>query len=58
MTAVNGSAWGEDQPRGLQPRALIVTIYGLYARDVNGWLSVSSLITLMSEAGVDEPAVR
>lgn len=44
--------------RGLQPRALIVTIYGLYAREAQGWLSVSSLITLMSEAGVDEPAVR
>ena len=44
--------------RGLQPRALIVTIYGLYAREVKGWLSVSSLITLMGELGVDEPAVR
>jgi phenylacetic acid degradation operon negative regulatory protein len=58
MTTVNGSAWGEGQVRALQPRALIVTIYGLYAREVDGWLSVSSLITLMGEAGVDEPAVR
>lgn len=46
------------QGRGLQPRALIVTIYGMYAREVGGWLSVGSLIKLMSELGVDEPAVR
>ncbi len=47
-----------SQSRGLQPRALIVTIYGLYAREVGGWLSVSSLIRLMGGLGVDEPAVR
>lgn len=41
-----------------QPRALIVTVYGLYAREVGGWLSVSTLIRLMAELGVDEPAVR
>ena len=44
--------------RWLQPRALIVTIYGLYAREVGGWLSVSALIRLMGELGVDEQAVR
>lgn len=44
--------------RGLQPRALIVTIYGLYARGVGGWMSVSSLVRLLAELGVDEPAVR
>lgn len=42
----------------VRPRALIVTIYGLYARRAGGWLSVSSLIPLMAELGVDEPAVR
>jgi phenylacetic acid degradation operon negative regulatory protein len=41
-----------------QPRALIVTVYGLYARELGGWLSVSSLIQLMGRVGVDEPAVR
>jgi phenylacetic acid degradation operon negative regulatory protein len=41
-----------------QPRALIVTIYGLYARDAGGWLSISALIRLMAELGADEPAVR
>ncbi|RIK17785.1 MAG: PaaX family transcriptional regulator [Acidobacteria bacterium] len=35
-----------------------MTIYGLYAREVGGWLSVSALIRLMAELGVDEPAVR
>ena len=44
--------------RTQQPRSLIVTIYGLYARDDGGWLSVASLIRLMAELGVDEPAVR
>lgn len=39
-------------------RALIVSIYGLYAREVGGWLSVGALIRLMAELDVDEPAVR
>jgi phenylacetic acid degradation operon negative regulatory protein len=44
--------------RAERPRAFIVTVYGLYAREAGGWLSVSSLIRLMAELGVDEPAVR
>jgi phenylacetic acid degradation operon negative regulatory protein len=47
-----------DQGRGTQPRALIVTIYGLYAREAGGWLSVAALIRLMATVGVEEPAVR
>jgi phenylacetic acid degradation operon negative regulatory protein len=52
---------------GSQPRALIVTVYGLYARDtagaagpggIAGWLPVASLIRLLAGLGVDEPAVR
>jgi len=35
-----------------------VTIYGLYAREAGGWLSVASLIRLMAELGSEEPAVR
>lgn len=35
-----------------------MTIYGLYAREVGGWLSVGSLIRLMARLGVEEPAVR
>jgi phenylacetic acid degradation operon negative regulatory protein len=53
----------DDEPTapsrgGAQPRALIVTIYGLYAREVGGWLSISGLIKLMAALGVEEPAVR
>jgi phenylacetic acid degradation operon negative regulatory protein len=44
--------------RGHKPRALIVTVYGLYAREVGGWLSVAAIVRLMGELGVDEPAVR
>ncbi|MQA25772.1 MAG: PaaX family transcriptional regulator [Micromonosporaceae bacterium] len=49
--------WAVDG-RSAQPRALIVTVYGLYARETGGWLSVSALIRLLAELGVDEPAVR
>lgn len=41
-----------------QPRALIVTVYGLYARDRGGWLPVSGLVRLLAGLGVEEPAVR
>jgi phenylacetic acid degradation operon negative regulatory protein len=49
-----------DDPggRGRKPRALIVTVYGLYAREAGGWMSVASLIRLLAQCTVDEPAVR
>ena len=40
------------------PRQLILSLYGLYARDEGNWLSVASLIALMADLGVDSPAVR
>ena len=46
------------QERGLPPRSLIVTVYGAYARETDGWMSVSLLVQLLAELGVDEPAVR
>lgn len=49
---------GTHDPRGEQPRSLIVTIYGLYAREHGGAISVAALIRLMADLGVDEPAVR
>jgi phenylacetic acid degradation operon negative regulatory protein len=55
-TSTDPDADGEG--RSPQPRALIVTIYGLYAREAGGWLSVASLIRLMAGLGADEPAVR
>ncbi|WP_329454196.1 PaaX family transcriptional regulator [Streptomyces sp. NBC_01497] len=41
-----------------QPRQLIVTVYGLYARMDGGWLSVASIIDLLGDLGVDSAAVR
>lgn len=49
---------GPGAPRGAQPRQLIVTVYGLYSRSEGGWMSVASLISLLADLGVDEPAVR
>src|SRR5690349_24249082 len=53
MTAV-----AEATGRGAQPRQLIVTVYGLYSRDAGCWMSVASLVSLLRDIGVDEPAVR
>ena len=50
-----GSTPPSPQP---QPRALIVTVYGLYARQSDGWMSVASLVELLARCGVDEPSVR
>src|SRR5699024_2120294 len=69
VTTVKHATSGNSRdPRGGRPsggagvdsglRALIVTIYGLYAREVGGWLSVSALIRLMAALGVEESAVR
>jgi phenylacetic acid degradation operon negative regulatory protein len=49
---------GQPGPPGPQPRALIVTVYGLYARQSGGWMSVASLVELLARCGVDEPSVR
>ncbi len=40
------------------PRQLITTLYGLYARDRDNWLSVAALVRMMGELGVDSAAVR
>ena len=55
--ARRGATAGEE-PRTAQPRQLIVTVYGLYARAEGGWMSVASLVSLLADLGVDEPAVR
>jgi phenylacetic acid degradation operon negative regulatory protein len=44
--------------RGAQPRSLIVTLYGAYARETGGWLSVRLVVRLLAELGVEEAAVR
>jgi phenylacetic acid degradation operon negative regulatory protein len=40
------------------PRQLILSLYGLYAREEGDWLSVASLIELMADLGIDSAAVR
>jgi phenylacetic acid degradation operon negative regulatory protein len=55
--AIDATITASAQP-DLQPRQLIVTLYGLYARDEHNWLSVAALVRLMSELGVDGQAVR
>lgn len=42
----------------LQPRHLIVTVYGLYARIGGGWMSVASVISLLGDLDVDQQTVR
>lgn len=42
----------------VQPRQLIVTVYGLYARETDGWMSVASLIQLLADLDVEAPTVR
>ena len=40
------------------PRRLILTLYGLYARDEHNWLSVRSVVKLMADLGIDSAGVR
>ena len=60
MTAVaeTNEPGGDATARSARLRHLIVTVYGLYARSDGGWLSVATLIRLLADLGVDEPAVR
>lgn len=45
-------------PSEIQPRQLIVTIFGLYARAESNWLSVAAVVKLMADLGIEGPAVR
>ncbi len=49
----------EDAPAGsATPRALIVSLFGLYARDLGGWLATATIVRLMADLGVDDQATR
>lgn len=41
-----------------QPGRLILTAYGLYARERGGWLPIAGLVRLLGEMGVNVQAVR
>jgi phenylacetic acid degradation operon negative regulatory protein len=60
VAAVTGAAngGGNGGAAAAPPRALIVTVYGLYARQTAGWMSVASLVELLARCGVDEPSGR
>ena len=59
MTAVEEATGSVVSPAGaLQPRQLIVSLYGLYAREHGSWLSIAAVVRLMAALGVEEPAVR
>ncbi len=59
MTSTTTGPTEADAPTAdLQPRQLIVTVYGLYARQEHNWLSVAALVRLMAHLGIDGQAVR
>lgn len=58
MATVNSAPKVVGAPLSSQPRQLIVSLYGLYARENADWLSISSVVRLMAELGVDDQAVR
>jgi phenylacetic acid degradation operon negative regulatory protein len=57
-STTTGPAQADAPTAELQPRQLIVTVYGLYARQEHNWLSVAALVRLMADLGVDGQAVR
>jgi phenylacetic acid degradation operon negative regulatory protein len=60
MTAVaeTNDPAAEAIARSARLRHLIITVYGLYARHDGGWLSVATLIRLLADLGIEEPAAR
>ncbi|WP_448628615.1 PaaX family transcriptional regulator [Geodermatophilus sp. URMC 64] len=57
MRLVPASA-AEDVLGDPQPRHLIVTVYGLYARATHDWLPIAAVVRLLQDLGVSAPAVR
>lgn len=41
-----------------RPRSLILSFYGAFVRQLDGWIAVSHLLTLMAEINLDPQAVR
>lgn len=57
MARVSGEAI-DSTARSARPQSLIFTVYGAYSRPIGGWFSVTSLLTLLGEVGIDDPSVR
>ncbi|MGZ4668208.1 MAG: PaaX family transcriptional regulator C-terminal domain-containing protein, partial [Blastococcus sp.] len=63
MTATAASTGDDTSPAAAllgepQPRQLIVTVYGLYARAEHDWLPIAGVVRLMEDLGVGGQAVR
>ncbi|MFJ3704035.1 MULTISPECIES: PaaX family transcriptional regulator C-terminal domain-containing protein [Streptomyces] len=58
MTAATRSDTPGAANRETRHGPLITTLFGLYARGEANWLSVASLVRVMSDLGVEAPAVR
>jgi phenylacetic acid degradation operon negative regulatory protein len=58
VTAVEHPSGAAPAAGAPAPRQLIVSLYGLYARQNSGWLSVAAVVRLMADLGVDDQAVR
>ena len=48
----------ESARSALRPRALLLTLYGAYLRDVGGWAPVADLVTLMEDVDVSAHSTR
>lgn len=57
MASVTGEP-SDLAARASRPQSLIVTLYGAYSRQLGGWFSVASLLTMLREVGIDDPSVR
>ncbi|MGZ4548599.1 MAG: PaaX family transcriptional regulator [Blastococcus sp.] len=63
MTATAASTGDDTSPAAAllgepQPRQLIVTVYGLYARAEHDWLPIAAVVDLLRDLGVGAQAVR
>jgi len=57
MASVGGET-NDVLARSSRPRSLIITMYGAYSRQIGGWFSVSSLLTMLRSVEVDEASAR
>jgi phenylacetic acid degradation operon negative regulatory protein len=53
-----GSVMTETGMGGLPPKVPILSIYGLYARQMGNWLAISDLVQLMGSLGYAEQVTR
>ena len=58
MTTVKEATYSPPLLGEPQPRQLIVTVYGLYARAEHDWLPIAAIVELLADLGVGAQAVR